>query len=97
MLRCVRKTQHHGIAGPSDNHAMSETIIPLSIYVPCPEIGFRARSASKCVACPHFDGIDDVVPKPLGTESFEQRFRVRCRHVIARRVMRIEVENAGAD
>lgn len=71
---------------------MSEITIPSTIYVPCPAISFKNRSATKCIGCPHFEGIVDVMPNAPAGQPFDQRFRIGCSHVVARRVIALEVE-----
>lgn len=66
--------------------------IPASAYVPCPAIAFKNRKALKCVDCQHFQGLVDVNEKLPATVPFEQKYRIGCAHVIARRVALIEVE-----
>lgn len=66
--------------------------IPASAYVPCPEIGFKNRKATKCVDCQHFKGLVDINEKLPESVPFEQKYRIGCAHVIARRFACIEVE-----
>lgn len=66
--------------------------IPASAFVPCPAIGFKNRKASKCLECPHFHGLVDVNEKAGDGVPFEQRYRIGCAHMIARRMTSIEVE-----
>lgn len=66
--------------------------IPKTAYVPCPALGFKSRSASKCPECPHFQGLVDTNDKAPASMPFEQRYRVGCAHLIARRMTAIEVE-----
>lgn len=65
--------------------------IPDTAFVPCPAISFRNRKASKCLECPHFEGIVDAAP---GKEiaAFESKYRIGCGHVIARRMIAVEGE-----
>jgi len=75
---------------------MTETAIPSTIYVPCPAISFKNRAAVKCLSCKHFEGIVDVMPGAPAGHPFDQRFRIGCAHIVARRVITLEMEeNAG--
>lgn len=71
---------------------MTQMKIPTTAFVPCPAIAFKSRKAIKCVDCRHFHGLVDVNPKLPESATFEQRYRIGCAHVIARRVACIEVE-----
>jgi hypothetical protein len=66
--------------------------VPASAFVPCPQIGFKNRKASKCLECPHFQGLVDTNEKAPASMPFDQRYRIGCAHVIARRMTSIEVE-----
>ena len=66
--------------------------IPASAYVPCPAAGFKNRHVGKCLDCPHFQGMVDTNDKAPESTPFEQRYRVGCAHLIARRMTSIEIE-----
>lgn len=66
--------------------------IPKTAYVPCPAIGFKNRAACKCLDCPHFHGLVDTNEKAPDDVPFENRYRIGCAHLIARRMTAIEIE-----
>ena len=70
----------------TENAATPE--IPSSAFVPCPLINFKNRSVSKCLGCEHFKGMIDIG----NNAQFEERYRVACGHMIARRMSVVEVE-----
>lgn len=73
---------------------MSDVVIPQSAFVPCPQIGFQNRRVTKCAGCEHYRGLVEVMRAE--DVQFEQRYRVVCAHAISRRMVSIEVEDAGA-
>lgn len=81
---------------PADhNPGMAQITIPTDIVVPCPQIGFKGRRASRCLQCPHFQGVIDTMPAAADSIPFDTRYRIGCAHVVARRVTSLEVEDAG--
>jgi hypothetical protein len=58
--------------------------------VPCPEIDFKMRRATKCEKCECFAGIGLM----NATEGLPwgHKYTIRCAHVMERRVQMFEVE-----
>lgn len=71
-----------------------EIVVPQTSHIACPDRGFRHRPVSACLACPAFQGFNEVAKaEEQGPElPFEARYRVVCAHPISRRMTIVEGE-----
>jgi hypothetical protein len=65
--------------------------VPGTVFVPCPANGFKGvvSVARRCGGgCEHFGGFVEV----QAAGEFSSRYRVHCKHWIARRMTDIEID-----
>jgi hypothetical protein len=66
-----------------------DIIVPATVFVPCPAIGFKNASVSRrCPLCPAFQGFTEV----QASGEFDKRYRVNCAHVTTRQMLAVEIE-----